>query len=662
MTARDDFTRPTCNALAKRAAYFCSNPDCRRCTLEPSAVDPSLFIYTGVASHICAASEGGPRYDATMTPAQRKDIANGIHLCATCSVGIDKNCGIDFTVAALDGWKLRHEEWVRTLSKPATDQNELIFESEFTRKSAQDLFTLRRFSQLMLDMMSSNTSISVAGSAITLNRLCVDELAKEAVTGSIVVVGEPGAGKSSATCFAAKCLIDDGYNVIILGADKLSATSIGTLRDELDLTLQFHEVLEHWPGLKPGILVIDALDMAKSRDAQQALIDLVKLIQASQGRWQILVSIRKFDLRYSHALRSLFPGTGVVGYSDPEFGTVKHISIPTLSDRELTEVCDRSDQMAALLAAAGSDLRRLLSVPYNLRLAAEVIDAGCDVESFAPIHAQIQLLELYWRERVTGTDGLGDARDSVLREVAQRMISRHSMQASRNAVTQNPANSVPLQHVLHSHVLVEWQHPTNVAPNRAIIAFAHAILFDYAVARLVFRGLPEDSVERLEADNDLIIAVRPSIVIHFQYEWFQGAPHAAFWELVLQITASPTIPEIGKLIGPSVAAEFAQTAAEFCPLLDAAECPQTYTAAVTAIGYVRGAIIVAGRAFAGDGAPDWCGLIEAATRSSDRQVVSTLVPLLMHILDNYEALTPGQLRDAGLVSRRVLELGVEAPV
>lgn len=110
---RDNFPAKIVEALAKRASFICSNPDCRCLTLGASDIDQQLFIYNGVASHICAASEGGPRFDKEMTPEYRSSISNGIFLCSNCSVAIDKNNGIDFAVEDLMEWKEQHEAWIR---------------------------------------------------------------------------------------------------------------------------------------------------------------------------------------------------------------------------------------------------------------------------------------------------------------------------------------------------------------------------------------------------------------------------------------------------------------------------------------------------------------------------------------------------------------------
>ncbi len=109
---RDDFPKHVADALAKRAAFICSNPKCRALTIAPSEADESKVLYIGKAAHICAAAEGGPRYDAQMAPEERKSASNGVFLCSNCADMIDRNKGVDFPVELLRRWKDDHEKWV----------------------------------------------------------------------------------------------------------------------------------------------------------------------------------------------------------------------------------------------------------------------------------------------------------------------------------------------------------------------------------------------------------------------------------------------------------------------------------------------------------------------------------------------------------------------
>ncbi|ADJ26470.1 hypothetical protein Dehly_1176 [Dehalogenimonas lykanthroporepellens BL-DC-9] len=100
---RDDFSLPTKELLAKRVAYRCSNPACRHVTSGPQT-DTTKAVNIGVAAHITAASEGGPRFDPAMTSDDRQGTGNGIWLCQSCAKLVD-NDPIRYAVDVLQLWK-----------------------------------------------------------------------------------------------------------------------------------------------------------------------------------------------------------------------------------------------------------------------------------------------------------------------------------------------------------------------------------------------------------------------------------------------------------------------------------------------------------------------------------------------------------------------------
>ena len=100
---RADFSQKVCQVLASRVGLHCSNPDCRAYTTGPK-VTSEAALNVGVAAHITAASEGGPRYAPAISDKQRRSAANGIWLCQTCAKLID-NDEARYTVAVLEKWK-----------------------------------------------------------------------------------------------------------------------------------------------------------------------------------------------------------------------------------------------------------------------------------------------------------------------------------------------------------------------------------------------------------------------------------------------------------------------------------------------------------------------------------------------------------------------------
>ena len=105
MSPRDDFAKSTKRRLAEDAGYRCSHPECRRQTIGPAA-SGSEPTNLGEAAHITAAAPGGARYDAALTPEERRAEANGIWMCAIHAKQIDSD-EEEYTVEKLREWKAK---------------------------------------------------------------------------------------------------------------------------------------------------------------------------------------------------------------------------------------------------------------------------------------------------------------------------------------------------------------------------------------------------------------------------------------------------------------------------------------------------------------------------------------------------------------------------
>jgi hypothetical protein len=107
---RDEFSQKVKTTLAQRVNYLCSNPSCHEFTSGPHS-DHDKPLILGIAAHICAASPGGPRYDAAQTPEERSSTANGIWLCDRHARQIDADQA-RFPVSLLHDWKAQTEAFV----------------------------------------------------------------------------------------------------------------------------------------------------------------------------------------------------------------------------------------------------------------------------------------------------------------------------------------------------------------------------------------------------------------------------------------------------------------------------------------------------------------------------------------------------------------------
>lgn len=107
---RDEFPERIKRIVAERAAYLCSNPDCRALTIKPHS-DSEKSVKSGVGAHIKAAAPGGPRYDPLQTEESRRGIENAVWLCHKCSDNIDKDPN-RYPIQVLQNWKTDHDTFI----------------------------------------------------------------------------------------------------------------------------------------------------------------------------------------------------------------------------------------------------------------------------------------------------------------------------------------------------------------------------------------------------------------------------------------------------------------------------------------------------------------------------------------------------------------------
>lgn len=107
--ARDNFTKRTRELVAQRVAYRCCFQGCGIATIGPKYGDALNTSSIGVGCHIFAASPNGPRYNANMTPEERKSPDNCIWMCQTHSKLIDADENA-YPPALLHQWKNNAEQ------------------------------------------------------------------------------------------------------------------------------------------------------------------------------------------------------------------------------------------------------------------------------------------------------------------------------------------------------------------------------------------------------------------------------------------------------------------------------------------------------------------------------------------------------------------------
>jgi hypothetical protein len=528
----------------------------------------------------------------------------------------------------------------------------------------RDIERLQVHTAAALRSLKDLSQITLNGAPIHIERGAVQELESAADRDSYLVTGHPGAGKSGALHDLAEILHSKG-DVVCLAADKLDIASLPALRSELGLEHEIADVFANWLGSRPGYLLIDALDAARGTRAADALRELIREIVSLESRWHVIACIRKFDLRYSRDLQELFPQTGkgaiASEFADSDFPFVRHVNVPLLSEEELLQLESKAPVLCELYRGASNELRQLLHVPFNLRLAATLLEDGMRSEEFAPIQTQIDLLNRYWERRVIDSNG-GDDRETVLRKVLAEMVSKRRLQMDREAAA-IPGLSAALDQLLSRHVLTEWKPSPTAAPDRRSLAFEHNFLFDFALMKLHLPERNDDLIQMLESDPDAVIVLRPSLALRAQELWSKEP--ANFWELAMDFSGAVKLSLLAQMTPMITVAENARDIESLKPLIDALDSssPQDAQAGRKAMRHLVG-VLKSGRGenkpFVGNDAGPWCELIERVTRVPKPEMAGICQALIEEILFKKDQLSPEQFAHVGHAARRVLDMAWQA--
>ena len=370
---------------------------------------------------------------------------------------------------------------------------------------------LRSYSARVQAHLAQYEETKVDDVTIKIDRDCTHASVDAAKTDSLVLVGEPGAGKSAVVSAAAEGLRAEGHEVIALAIDRLLVDSPDGLRIALGLENGIIDVLENWPGSEPAFLFIDALDATRGGRSESVFRGLIAdILDIPDGRWRIVASIRSFDLRLSEQFKTLFAGQPPSAqYTDPAFTHVRHIHIPRWSEAELGQVLATAPKIATAIDSAGDKLRDLARVPFNTRLLADLITGGLPANAFGQVNHQVQLLGLYWQH---GIDQPGSGAELCLKRAVEQMVATRGLQANRIEVAQ--ADPVAFDNLRRSNVLI-------TVSNDRYVSFRHHILFDYAASRLVIN--PADATataDLLRRDRGLGLMLAPALGYALQDLWW----------------------------------------------------------------------------------------------------------------------------------------------
>lgn len=413
-----------------------------------------------------------------------------------------------------------------------------------------DVDELLRRSRRVQERLRDHESIDVQDQSIRVERACSKAIVDAARANSLLLVGEPGAGKSALVSMSAEELADEGFDVLVFAVDELSVSSRSELAGELGINHPLCEVLASWPGNQPAILFLDALDATRGGRNEAVFRVLIEDVLAlDTRRWRVVASIRTFDLLTGVQFRNLFHGIPPSEeFSESAFSEVLHIHVPPWTHEELAALLRAAPDLAAAVDAGGERLRNLARVPFNTQLLSELIDSGVTPHALGDVKSQVELLSRYWEYRI-GPHKI--PAELCLRDAISRMIELESLQVGKLEVAgMHATNPDVLDDLLHENVFVSVRQGQ-------ILHFRHHILFDYAASRVYLHVDDLDKTSKRFSQKDglgLMLAQALSYSLMALWEETRGN-RKRFWKAIVRLCGAADCDPVARSVAAQVASQ-----------------------------------------------------------------------------------------------------------
>lgn len=388
-------------------------------------------------------------------------------------------------------------------------------------------------------------------------------LENSAERGHLLVVGEPGAGKSWLLKEFVAHRQNRGDGVLFLRAEDHTVTSLSDLLKSLGTT-DFLAALRSYPGERK-FLVIDSLDSLRAEASQRAFRDLIRIVQMEVPTFTVVVSIRTFDMQRSPELQELFPLKSE-SPSSPLSASARHFVVPVFSETELDEAVGQDERLRPIVTSATGEAKTLLCNPFNLWLVIHLVDAGAPVDWLSVIQSEVQLLDRYWLYRIDSRDD-GLSKNALLATFTERMVDSRTMTVALRDFASADIPDQPFNGLLSDEILSRNESGR--------ISYTHNILFDFGISKLL---LDEQNVMAFVlAAPARGIFYRPSISYFMARLWFRD--RALFWKSTEQFfERRPDTSAVVAITAARAIFDLARTNDDLLPLF--AMSPSTRTRAI----------------------------------------------------------------------------------
>lgn len=488
----------------------------------------------------------------------------------------------------------------------------------------------------------------VSGLDIIISRACTAACVTAAKDGSLVVVGDPGAGKSAVVNETARQLGAEGSDVVLLAVDRLQVESVEGLSAALGISHPLADVLANWPGSGPAYLILDALDACRF-GRSEALFRTVmqEVLELDEGRWRIVASIRTFDLLVGQEFGRLFRGVPLSPeFTDLRFQAARHIKVPEWSDTEFEELLTKIPALRVAIDNGGPKLAELARVPFNTRLLADLLTAGVAPEQLRNLGSQVQLLEMYWNERVRP---LGLPAEQCLGNAVKAIIDRGRMEAPRIAAGSGTGNA--LDQLLQRGVLISVNGDREVA-------FRHHILFDYVASRTIIDLDDAAKTDELLKRSGASLLLAPALSFALQHLWETSGPgRERFWQTIADLAGDAAAEPIARSVAARVGCDLPSEADDTAGFVRLMAQPSKSKRAFGAFRHIVGALSVRLEDEVGVPPAPWCSIAESAVPFVT-EIAWPLRTLIHNLIDRVT--DPDLRRQIGVAARAVMDYAFDA--
>jgi len=485
----------------------------------------------------------------------------------------------------------------------------------------KDIASLLAYSEYERVRLRKHTRLPI-DNGIPIIRDCLDPLLAATEEGSLLVTGEPGAGKTGVLLTLAERLAKGSGPVVFLSVERFSGfNKQSDFRAELKLDHDPIEVLAAWPGAKPGVLIIDALDASRGGPSEPIIASFIAdAVEKVGARWSIVASIRSFDLRNGQRFREIMPGAPPNrSFMEEDMDNVRHFHVPRLSPGELAKVSAASPKLSELERTAPPKLQKLLSNVFNLSLAAELLSAGVQAQSIRTVATQSELIRRYEDIRLPSQALRLAVKAAVTLMVRRRQLTVRAIDIENDAVDA----------VRTAGVLVA------AGDN---VAFAHHVLFDHIAGRFYLAWDDTDALlKQLSGDPSIGLVLGPALQFALEQVWQEDAEgRTKTWCFLADLAAVSEPDPVVVSIALRTAAERVDATTDvggLCAMIAAATGVRAVARLLSQLARFVGMAIADRGSLSAPTALAWATVAHAAATETDAYLADAARVLLMTLAD-----------------------------